>query len=381
LSAAPEPASTESLTVPLTFQEVPYSVINWSLAVSGHAGPFKKEPALGKVTVNRGLLSFPKHKVPRMAFLWDHTHGKLHLDLNRNEDLTDDPTGVFSSAMGSFESSSYRHGAFTNVRLTLPSKAGAQAWRLDLNLSDYRGHVNVYAGVRSLWAGKAVLDGREWQVGLIDLGEDQHVATEGGHLLLRPWSNRNDPFSVYDGSLEAIPFARKVFIQKRGYEVDCAVSPDGDHGRYELKLKEEAMELGELKFTGDFIRRVQLSDGPWVVLLDEPAGTVRVPVGRYGNWQVRIGSGGVTAHSERSDRNVRKPVIVGKDKPAVLTAGGPLTNSVGFTRRGRRLVLNYRLIGASEETYQLGAGDRSNPPRFAVYQDDKKIASGKFEFG
>jgi hypothetical protein len=49
-------------------------------------------------------------------------------------------------------------------------------------------------------------------------------------------------------------------------------------------------------------------------------------------------------------------------------------------RRGTYLALNYRLTGVGGG-YQLVNQDRSHPPEFTVYQGDKKIASGKFEFG
>jgi hypothetical protein len=49
-------------------------------------------------------------------------------------------------------------------------------------------------------------------------------------------------------------------------------------------------------------------------------------------------------------------------------------------RQGKRLALNYRLIGVGG-AYQLVNQDRSHPPEFTVYHGDKKVASGKFEFG
>jgi hypothetical protein len=67
--------------------------------------------------------------------------------------------------------------------------------------------------------------------------------------------------------------------------------------------------------------------------------------------------------------------------PAVLNVGGPLTNSVIASRHGQDLRLDYRLVGTGGETYQLANQDRSKPPEFAIYKGDKKIASGKFEFG
>jgi hypothetical protein len=66
---------------------------------------------------------------------------------------------------------------------------------------------------------------------------------------------------------------------------------------------------------------------------------------------------------------------------AVLQTGGPLTNSVTASRQGQDLRLDYCLVGAGGETYQLAKQDRSKPPEFAVYKGGKKIAYGTFEFG
>jgi hypothetical protein len=73
-------------------------------------------------------------------------------------------------------------------------------------------------------------------------------------------------------------------------------------------------------------------------------------------------------------------MTINEGKSAVLTAGGPLTNSVSINRQGRKLSLNYQLVGAGG-AYQMVGQDRSHPPEFAVYQGDKKVSSGKFEFG
>ena len=74
-------------------------------------------------------------------------------------------------------------------------------------------------------------------------------------------------------------------------------------------------------------------------------------------------------------------ISVSDKAPAVLDAGGPLTNSVTAIREGQDLRLDYKLIGAGGATYQLVKHDTSKPPEFAIYKGDRKIASGKFEFG
>ena len=82
-----------------------------------------------------------------------------------------------------------------------------------------------------------------------------------------------------------------------------------------------------------------------------------------------------------SDREPGSRIIVSANKPALISGGGPLTNTVTVNRRGKYLALSYNLVGADGTSYQIWSQDRSQPPDFAVYQGDKKIGSGKFEFG
>ena len=136
----------------------------------------------------------------------------------------------------------------------------------------------------------------------------------------------------------------------------------------------------ELKITGEFVQRVTLEGGPYQVVLDQPGATVKVPVGRYDSSKVSLRKGGVEASLDSPPQAGRNPIIVNEKTPSVLTVGGPLTNSVSVTRAGRKLSLDYRLLGAGG-AYALINQDRTHPPEFTIYQGDTKIASGKFEFG
>ena len=75
-----------------------------------------------------------------------------------------------------------------------------------------------------------------------------------------------------------------------------------------------------------------------------------------------------------------RQITVNEKQLAVLTVGGPLTNSVSVSRGGKYLSMNYQLVGAGG-AYQVVNQDRAHPPEFTVYQGDQKVASGKFEFG
>ena len=55
---------------------------------------------------------------------------------------------------------------------------------------------NCTLAIRSFWQGKVTLQGRDWQVGIIQNNLDQSGSFENGRLLLRPWEKRNQPFNA-----------------------------------------------------------------------------------------------------------------------------------------------------------------------------------------
>jgi hypothetical protein len=368
-------AGGQSVTVYLDYREVNYSVVNWSLTLIAKSSAFKKEPVFSGSKVIRGTLQLAGTKSDEMGYAWDRGAGKLYLDLNRNLDLTDDPAGVFSCARGFNDSFQF----FTSVRLPFKTPAGSRPMLADLSFYSY-GQPTCSMAMRSLWQGKVTLQGEEWEVGLLANPLDQRASLESGSLLLRPWGDRNKPFNLYGGALDAVPFSRNLFVGNQAYQLRCTNEVQGDVVKVQMQFTEQQPKLGELKITGDYVQRATLEGGPYLVVLDKPAGVVKVPVGRYGQAKVCLKKGDVQAYLDGRTRAATGHVTVSEAAPAVLTVGGPLTNSVSINRQGRKLALNYQLVGAGG-AYQMVGQDRSHPPEFAVYQGDKKVGSGKFEFG
>jgi hypothetical protein len=199
-------------------------------------------------------------------------------------------------------------------------------------------------------------------------------------LLLRAWEKRTQPFSANDGLLDIVPFSRKLFLDGRAYQVEWISGSQDGEARPALQFVEQSPALGELKITGQFISRLVLTGGPYLVILNQPAGVMKIPTGNYSQTQIQLQANGASAF-RKSNQSQSGPGISIGGTPAVLNAGGPLTNSVtgqpswaGFEvglptgRRGRR-------------NLSVANQDRSQPPEFAIFKDNKKIASGKFEFG
>lgn len=376
-------------TVWLEYRELPYGVINWGLSIKLQNQAFLKEPNVGQRKVFRGSLQFGNDGEQSMPFLWDHAKGKLYLDLNRNRDLTDDPAGVFSAPLRQY-SSSYQ--TFTNVVLTFPAPADTHRVLANLSLYDFNNQPGGSVECRSFWEAKLSLRGRDWQLGFIENLSGKLDSPDGGHLLLRPWDSRAQPFNLQDGSLDGFGFCRNLFFDGQAYRLECVYArQEGSPSRYKITVEERPAELGELKLPGKFIKRLILignGNKPgakrYTVVLDRPAALVKIPVGAYGQCQIALEAGGIEAYRDFNRYGSAlqsSEVIINSTNAASLAVGGPLTNSVLLNRQGASLSLNYQLVGADGARYQLTRQDRSRPPRFAIYQAGKEIASGKFEFG
>jgi hypothetical protein len=389
--SVPSPAADPAQTVSLTYQELSYSVVNWGTVVNLQAAPFKKEPAFGSRKVLRGTLQFGNNSEQAIPFAWDRSEGKLYLDLNRNQDLTDDPHGVFSSSNPRQGSNYYQ--TFTDVHLSFKTPAGSYQALVDLNLYSFGDRLSGNAACRSIWTGRATLQGSDWQVGIVENFSGTVGSAASGYMLVRPWAAREQPFHLdfQNGGLDGFLFSPNLFFGGHAYQAACDYVAQGGPPHFNLRLKEQPVELGELKLTGRFINRLVLTGSRgaparerMTVILDSPQPVVKIPTGSYGECRVGLKAGGVEACRElnRYGGPPSKPtVVLGNGAPAVLAAGGPLTNSVSVNREGRRLALSYQLVGADGARYQLPGNDRLHPPEFAIAKDGKVIASGKFEFG
>jgi hypothetical protein len=112
------------------------------------------------------------------------------------------------------------------------------------------------------------------------------------------------------------------------------------------------------------------------VLLDEPQGTVQLPVGTYSLAEIWLRRGETEASSVRAGT-----IVVAADHPASLVAGGPLTNCVEVQENRYNLGLTYRVRGADGRSYTLPRPDYAHPPEFVIFQGTNRLAGGKFSYG
>jgi len=369
------PVATQPLiinTLPLEYRETGFTVENVGVNVAQRSSPFSKEPtATGKIA--RGTLKFAGGENNAIQFLWQREAGKLRLDLNRNQDLTDDPVCV------ALDPHQVNFQTFTNVYLSFNTPQGRCRILANLEFWNFTSQLDCSVAVRSFWQAKWSLAGHDWQVGLIPDFLNRPASREAGYLLLRPWNQENQPFDARSSSLATFPYPQKLFFG--GHAWQLATEPPGNKYQPILKFTEQAVTLGDLKITGKFVKRLTMAGDKYLAVLDQPGETVKVPVGSYSAPNALLEFNGVQAWADEGRWQPNNRIAVTEKTPGILAVGGPLTNSVAVTRHGQDLRLDFQLVGASGQTYQLVGTDQSHPPEFAVFKGNKKIASGAFEFG
>jgi hypothetical protein len=349
------------------------------MSVTTRKEAFTREPDVQGRPVRRGVLNFGNERDQGVAFLWDYTKSKVYLDLNRNQDLTDDPTGVFTS-----NSRSQQYQEFEKVRLKLAPGVEWKTVMGSLDLYCWSGRETSGSfSLLCLWDGKISLQGQDWQIGYLE-GDRRG---QNSYLFLRPWTQRKDALSVDDGSQAGFAFRSNLFLNQKAYQMAIHSEPGTSNLQYKLMVQEKPVTTGPLRITGRFIDRLLLvqdwNPAGYVAVINNPGPVIQLPVGDYGAPGVWLKEGGRAAYLERA-RYGPKPSIEVKVKAqseASLAVGGPLTNCVTASREGGTVVLNYKLLGAGGRTYEMANQDRSKPPGFVVTQNGKQLASGKFEYG
>ncbi len=372
-----EPAGSagKSWTIDLEYTVAALPVRYHRVVFQRQTERFTKEPDFGSETVQRGRLQIGSSPDQAVGLIWSSRQGKLYLDLNRNKDLTDDSGGVYTCQELGYRGS---RETFTNVLLTFPTSVGAHRQVLDLYFYQYRNDISVSAQLRSFWTGKLALQDEEWQIGLVEGSPDQIGATSDTLLLLRPWSEHDQPFNTDNGTLEAFRTPTRLFFLNRLYEVKLACQKRGDAPAFQVQLTEQPATLGNLELAGESIHRLILRDNGTTIVLDDPPRQVQVPLSTYTESHLQLKRAQQAAH-RTSTQSERRSLAIRANEQAVLKAGGPLTNQVTVRQAGRQLRLSYTLIGADGYQYRL-QGPRKNP-RFAIFQGGQQIASGQFEFG
>ena len=328
---------------------------------------FKGLPDFGTREIVHGALSMTNDRKEHIRFAWDQAGGKLHVDLNRNLDLTDDPAGVFESERRG------RHQEFSGVPLSITDESVTREYVVDVTMLKYPGRLRGSVYVRSGWEGDIELHGQKWRLSVVDNLDG--FFGPGDMLVLR----RNGAYSFPDcPAADQFQMPERISFGGHHYGLAVAFERDDAGSQIVATLTETQPRLGIVKIDGRFVRRLTLRNGSRTAILDSPGASVSVPAGSYGPPEVYLDAGPAVGPLRARGST---SLTVRADKPSPLKLGGPLSNTVAVAKRGSMLTLRYKLLGVGDESYEAAKGSRDTPPRFAVQWGGLRIASGSFEYG
>ena len=330
---------------------------------------FEKEPDFGDRSIARAILRSGGEEKYNTGIIWDKAEGKLYIDLNRNNDLTDDTDGVFESE----RPGNYQH--FRDIHIKGACEKDLE-YVIDMNIYKFGGdNVNVNLTVKSGFQGEIELDGRKWHLAVVD-NLDGKIS--GGDSIFLDLVEGGIGGGSVDHRLN-LQVAELLTFGGKSYQPSFKFDSGQDSQTLEVEFTQVEKPQGQLKLEGKFINRLTLSSGSSTVLLYSPEDTVSVPVGSYHCKGVFLDGG--EAGMFTTEIRHHPTVKITQDQPATLKVGGPLVNSVKVEPFGSTLRLKYLLTDSAGNEYESFSGRSENPPVLIVKKDGKEIASGDFEYG
>ena len=348
---------------------------NVRISFEGKEIAFKKEPDFGEKDIVRGSIPAGREGKDHICFAWDSTDRTLYLDLNRNLDLTDDPSGVFK-----YDNKTYTFPQlFADIPIEFLHNSVRHHYQIDVRLYGSSRHPYGNVIVRSGWQGDIELYGKKWTLTVLDNMDG--VIEEKDSFFLHPV--REDGAQQNDMSfINMFSIQPELFFDGHGYDI----SYDIESGETETELKatftETHPDCTQLTIDGQYIKRLILIENKNnrapSVILDSPGTTVMIPARTYESQRVIVDSDDSLGFYYA---DFSKKLSVTGQGAVTLKAGAPLINSVKAIPNGRFLQLQYQLNGNGGELYRQVNTNFQKAPKYAIYHKDTMITSGSFRYG
>ena len=132
-----------------------------------------------------------------------------------------------------------------------------------------------------------------------------------------------------------------------------------------------------IRIQGESVTKLVLVDNERrLIEFVDPGSEVSLPAGRYGLYEIHVQDGYLCGRYASTDEDW---FTLTPKRPYELKIGGPLTPAVKVRRLGRNLTLHYELSDAAGRYFF--SQEKLGTPQFSIYQGERIIHSGYFEYG
>jgi hypothetical protein len=406
--AAPH-QTTSAVSAHLSYREVDFVPMIIEIPVKRDEGVTKDPPFRGR-RIFHGIFQLSADTNLFLPFAWDIEGTRLHMDLNRNRDLTDDASSPL------LKSNLRREQLFRDIRLRFPSAEGDYQVLVDAHLYEQGNkarQVRAFFYVRSLWEGCVELRGKPWYVAIVggvdgSIGPAFSKQVPADRMILRPWADREwaslwwhaqmkeiHGFSHLKLDLtryrragnaeiiDAFNLPGNLFLDQQGYQLEYRIELTNGMGQLAIQFHPTQPALGKLQFDGEFVHQVVLDPGTspegYTCVFQMPTNAVEVPTGQYPLQITLLRREGYTNSAVGV---VTNSVSVAESNLVKLQIGGPLVNTAKVGKPALGTVpLTYSLINDAGVAFDLMHRQRSAPPVVEIRQDHTVLDVGIFSYG
>jgi len=335
---------------------------------------FAKEPEdIRNKDVVRNTLEFYQVEGRRTGFAWDHSAGRLYIDMNANGDLTDDPEGVYEGSVN-------ERGRFSPVIFNVMMDGRPCKVYTEFDFYRYGSHGFYNWKILSSWTGDVRIGSRTWRMTVYgDLDGKIHNRSYHDYLTLDSMEKSDAIPTGLPTQYGHIPIGLEILFNDTFLSFDFKVSHEKlNEPVLKVAVSELSRPFSYADIRGEYIRRLVLQ-GSMPVYHDHPSGRIRVPVG-VDDWDAHIllqppGDISRRAYATLSD------VKLDQDEVTALKVGGPLENQIVCDKSSKRLVFSTQIVGIGGEKYNLEPLDYSTPPEIIATHLGKVIMKSRFSYG
>lgn len=311
---------------------------------------FKKEPAYSSGRVYRHAFKLGDGPADFIGAAYDEKEDVLYVDKNRNLDLTDDGPG---------------YSDFNGVTIELIHGDIPVSYVLDIDIyGDY-----CDATVISGWKGDVEIGGKRCSMWVAD--NLNGVFNYGDRFVFDHERHREARLAF--GKTDEVPLPRWVYFEGQIYRMDHAFRVVDGETALAVTMTPVTEGLMDIAFEGQAVSRILLqNEDDDYGMLDWPVPAMRIPDGVYTPTRIDV-LDSFCGYPETGEK-----LKAGEN--ILLKAGGPLNQEVAVARRGATLNMEYALKGLGDTPYNPDS-EEDNAAEFAVYQNGRKIETGRFRYG
>ncbi len=356
------------------------NLTSWSLDISTDIEKknleFEHTPDYEGDEIFTGYIPLGDNRNNHVPFAWDVKKHTVFLDLNRNLDLTDDGENGINS---------HPFLEFPDETIHVDVMYGDNKVPLEISLSLLPAggnHAMCILKVRTAYQDIITLDGKKWYMVIVDNLDGIIEPEKGGRhdrLIFIPYDNDSLLNHKYIYDLHSLNLRNHVFLDDTAYKIEYTSAPETAHTMLTATFSEIEQELGTLTIKGSMIKTLFLGgENAMPVILLEPSRKAEIPVATYNMYKVFLHDDTTGASAWG---NFGCWFEINEDKPCTLETGAPLENTIQISADGRRIEMDYDLVGQNNKSFTLVKVSIAEPPEFVVYKGDKELKTGRFRYG